>query len=115
MEIRCRRPRIFADREPNRFPAWDLTDFFTLAQQNGIPFDAICQSYYPIFHGPLTSAQAAASNPNQQPIEQAVLNAGANSIAKPIFIIETAKHYENGFQRTIPGTLRPARHCRVSS
>jgi len=89
-------------------PAWDLTDFFTLAQQNGIRFDAICQSYYPIFHGPLTSTQAAASNPNQQPIEQAVLNAAATSIAKPIFIIETAEHYENGFQANDPWYAPPS-------
>jgi hypothetical protein len=28
-------------------PAWDLTQFFTLANHNSIPYDAICQSYYP--------------------------------------------------------------------
>jgi arabinogalactan endo-1,4-beta-galactosidase len=89
-------------------PAWDLTDFFTLALQNGIAFDAICQSYYPIFHGPLTGAQAAAANPKQQPIEQAVLNAAADSIAKPIFIIETAEHYENGFQANDPWYAPPS-------
>src|SRR6185437_7249362 len=79
-------------------PAWDLTDFFTLANTNGIPYDAICQSYYPLFHGPLTAAQAAASNPNSKPIEQNVLNAAATNIGKPIFIIEAGEHYENGFQ-----------------
>ena len=42
-------------------PAWNLTAFFTLANQNGIQYDAICQSYYPFFHGPLTDPQAAAS------------------------------------------------------
>ncbi len=47
-------------------PAWDLTQFFTLTNSNSIPYDAICQSYYPIFHGPLTDAQAAASNPGEQ-------------------------------------------------
>jgi arabinogalactan endo-1,4-beta-galactosidase len=75
-------------------PAWDLTQFFTNANQNSIPFDAICQSYYPFFHGPLTDAQ---SNPNHQPVEQDVLVAAANNIGKPIFIVETAEHYENGF------------------
>ena len=49
-------------------PAWDLTDFFTLANTNDIEYDAICQSYYPIFHGPLTAAQAATSNPNNKPV-----------------------------------------------
>ena len=83
-------------------PAWDLTDFFTLANQNSIPYDAICQSYYPFFHGPLTDAQAAQSNPNNQPVEQDVLNAAATNIGKPIFIIETAEHYENGFDPNDP-------------
>lgn len=89
-------------------PAWDLTDFFTLANQNGIQYDAICQSYYPIFHGPLTSAQAAASNPNKQPIEQSVLIAAANNIAKPIFIIEAGERYENGFQSNDPWYAPPS-------
>src|ERR1700722_16456437 len=83
-------------------PAWNLTQFFTLANQNSIPYDAICQSYYPFFHGPLTDAQAAASNPNNQPVEQDVLTTAAGSIGKPIFIIETAEHYENGFDSNDP-------------
>jgi arabinogalactan endo-1,4-beta-galactosidase len=83
-------------------PAWDLTQFFTLANQNNIPYDAICQSYYPFFHGPLTDAQAAQANPNGQPVEQDVLVDAANSIGKPIFIIETGEHYENGFDSNDP-------------
>lgn len=83
-------------------PAWNLTQFFTLANQNNIPYNAICQSYYPFFHGPLTDAQAAQSNPNNQPVEQDVLVNAANSIGKPIFIIETAEHYENGFDSNDP-------------
>jgi len=83
-------------------PAWDLTNFFTLANQNGISYDAICQSYYPIFHGPLTAAQAVAANPGGKPIEQNVLNAVATNMGKPIFIIEAGEHYENGFQANDP-------------
>lgn len=83
-------------------PAWDLTQFFTLVNQNNIPYDAICQSYYPFFHGPLTDAQAAQSNPSSQPVEQDVLVNAANSIGKPIFIIEAAEHYENGFDSNDP-------------
>jgi len=79
-------------------PAWDLTQFFTLVNQNGITYDAICQSYYPMFHGPLTDAQAAQSNPGDKPVEQDVLVAASNNLGKPIFIIETGEHYENGFQ-----------------
>jgi arabinogalactan endo-1,4-beta-galactosidase len=89
-------------------PNWNLTQFFTLANQNGITYDAICQSYYPIFHGPLTDAQAAASNPQNQPVEQDVLVGAANSIAKPIFIIETAEHYENGFDANDPWYTPPS-------
>jgi arabinogalactan endo-1,4-beta-galactosidase len=89
-------------------PAWDLTDFFTLANQNGIQYDAICQSYYPIFHGPLTSAQAAASNPNNKPVEQDVLIAAANNIGKPIFIVEAGEHYEDGFQSNDPWYAPPS-------
>jgi arabinogalactan endo-1,4-beta-galactosidase len=83
-------------------PSWNLTSFFQLANSNNIPYDAICQSYYPIYHGPLTSAQAAASNPNNQPVEQSVLTAAASSIGKPIVLIEVGEHYENGFDSNDP-------------
>jgi arabinogalactan endo-1,4-beta-galactosidase len=89
-------------------PAWDLTQFFTLANQNGITYDAICHSYYPFFHGPLTDAQAAQSNPQGQPVEQDVLVAAANSIGKPIFIIETGEHYENGDDSNDPWYSPPS-------
>jgi arabinogalactan endo-1,4-beta-galactosidase len=83
-------------------PAWNLTSFFTEARSSFIPFDAICQSYYPMFHGPLTAAQAAASNPGNQPVEQTVLTDAANSIGVPIFLIEVGEHYENGFDANDP-------------
>jgi arabinogalactan endo-1,4-beta-galactosidase len=89
-------------------PAWDLTQFFTLVNEFNIPYDAICQSYYPIFHGPLTDAQAAASNPGGKPIEQDVLVNAANNIGKPIFIIETGEHYENGFDSNDPWYAPPS-------
>lgn len=83
-------------------PAYDLTSFFTNANTNGIPFDAMCQSYYPIYHGPLTAAQAAATNPNNKPVEQAALIKAANAINKPIFLIEIGEHYESGFSSADP-------------
>jgi len=89
-------------------PAWDLTQFFTLADQFGIPYDAICQSYYPFFHGPLTDAQAAASNPNGKPVEQDVLRNAANDIGKPILILEAGEHYENGLQSNDPWYAPPS-------
>ncbi len=88
-------------------PAWDLTQFFTLANQFSIPYDAICQSYYPFFHGPLTDAQAAASNPGGKPVEQDVLVNAANHLGKPIFIIEAGEHYENGFDSNDPWYVPP--------
>jgi arabinogalactan endo-1,4-beta-galactosidase len=83
-------------------PAWNLSSFFSEATSNSIPFDAICQSYYPLYHGPLTAAQAAASNPSNQPVEQTVLTAAATTIAVPIFLIEVGEHYENGFGSNDP-------------
>jgi arabinogalactan endo-1,4-beta-galactosidase len=83
-------------------PAWDLTAFFTLVSQNGIPYDIICQSYYPIYHGPLTDAQAAMANPFGKPVEQDVLMNAAAQIGRPIFLIETGEHYENGFNANDP-------------
>ena len=88
-------------------PAWDLTQFFTLVNQNGITYDAMCQSYYPFFHGPLTDAQKAQSNPQNQPVEQDVLVTSSNNIGKPIFIIETGEHYENGEDSNDPWYTPP--------
>ena len=87
---------------------WNLTAFFTLANQNGIPYDAICQSFYPMYHGPLTDAQADETNPLQQPVDQDVMIAAANSINKPIFNIETGEHYENGFYSNDPWYFPPS-------
>jgi arabinogalactan endo-1,4-beta-galactosidase len=83
-------------------PAWDLTSFFSEVNTDNVPYDAICQSYYPIYHGPLTTAQATASNPNAKPIEQTALTNAANSIGKPIFLIEIGEHYESGFDANDP-------------
>ena len=83
-------------------PAWNLTNFFGLANSNSIPYDAVCQSYYPIYHGPLTTAQAATANPNGKPVEETVLTDAANALGKPIFLIEVGEHYESGFDSNDP-------------
>lgn len=83
-------------------PAWDLTSFFTLVKQNSIPYDVICQSYYPFFHGPLTDTQASMANPFAKPVEQDVLMNAVAQIGKPIFLIETGEHYESGFDANDP-------------
>lgn len=83
-------------------PAWDLSNFFGYVNANNVPYDAMCQSYYPFFHGPLTSAQASASNPNNQLVEQTALTNAVTTIGKPVFVIETAEHYESGFDASDP-------------
>jgi arabinogalactan endo-1,4-beta-galactosidase len=90
-------------------PAYNLTTFFQEANQAGIPYDVICQSYYPMYHGPLTAAQAAQSNPQNQPVEQFVLIDAANAVGKPIFIIETAEHYESGLLANDPWYAPPSK------
>ena len=55
----------------------------------------------------MTGAQAGSSNPGNKPVEQDVLIAAANNIAKPIFIIEAGEHYENGFQANDPWYAPP--------
>ena len=83
-------------------PAWDLSNFFAYVNSNAVPYDAVCQSYYPFDHGPLTAAQATASNPSGKPVEQTVLTSAANNLGKPIFLIEVGEHYENGFAANDP-------------
>ena len=83
-------------------PQYDMTSFFTSANANGLQYDAMCQSYYPFFHGPLTQAQASQTNPNNQPVEATQLLTAAQTIGKPIYILETAEHYENGFDYNDP-------------
>lgn len=58
-------------------PGYNMTSFFTSANANGLTYDAICESYYPIYHGPLTDAQAAQTNPYNQPVEADTLLQGA--------------------------------------
>ena len=80
-------------------PEWPMTDFFTRVASSGVPYDVICQSYYPFFHGPLFTTQ---SNPGGQPVEESVLNTAASSLGKPILILETGEHYANGFESNDP-------------
>ena len=60
-----------------------------------------------MFHGPLTEAQAAQSNPSNQPVEEDVLIAAANNLGKPILILEAGEHYENGFDSNDPWYAPP--------
>ena len=85
-------------------PAYNTNLAFYQTQVSaGEVFDAVCQSYYPFYHGPLTQAQATAANPGSKAIEQTTLTSLATTLGKPIFIIETAEHFEpNGYATADP-------------
>jgi arabinogalactan endo-1,4-beta-galactosidase len=85
-------------------PAWLINSFYPEATQANIPYDMVCESYYPIYHGPLTAAQAAApttgagcTSPTSSEPEQTNLADGVTAVGKPILLIEIAEHYETGF------------------
>jgi len=79
-------------------PAWAINSFFPEANQAGIPYDLVCQSYYPIDHGPLTSAQAAScKSTTSSETEQQNLTNGANTVGKPILMLEIGERYEIGY------------------
>lgn len=85
-------------------PAWLISSFYPEATQANIPYDMVCESYYPIYHGPLTAAQAAQpttgtgckSVTSSEP-EQTNLADGVTAVGKPILLLEIAEHYETGF------------------
>ncbi len=88
-------------------PAWLINSFYPEATQANIPYDMVCESYYPIYHGPLTAAQAAlpttgtgCKSPTSVEPEQTNLADGITAINKPILLIEIAEHYETGFDTT---------------
>ena len=85
-------------------PAWLINSFYPEATQANIPYDMVCESYYPIDHGPLTAAQAAeptsgagCTNPTSSEPEQTNLANGVTAVGKPILLLEIAEHYETGF------------------
>jgi len=85
-------------------PAWLINSFYPEATQANIPYDMVCESYYPIYHGPLTAAQAAqpstgtgCTSPTSSEPEQTNLTNGATAVGKPILLIEIGEHYETGF------------------
>lgn len=79
-------------------PAWLIGSFFPEATQAGIPYEMVCQSYYPIFHGPLTSAQATScKSTTSSETEQQNLADGAAAVGKPILMLEIGERYETGF------------------
>jgi arabinogalactan endo-1,4-beta-galactosidase len=88
-------------------PAWLINSFYPEATQAGISYDMVCESYYPIYHGPLTAAQAAlpttgsgCTSPTSSEPEQTNLANGITAVNKPILLIEIGERYETGFDPT---------------
>jgi hypothetical protein len=96
-------------------PAWNLTQFFTLANQNTIPYDAICQSYYPFFHGPLTEAQAAAANPNNQPVDRMYSQLPPAALGNPSSSSKQQSTTKMASTQMTPGIAHPASLSRRNS
>jgi arabinogalactan endo-1,4-beta-galactosidase len=88
-------------------PAWLINSFYPEATQANIPYDMVCESYYPIYHGPLTAAQAAlpttgsgCTSPTSSEPEQTNLTDGITAVGKPILLLEIGERYETGFDPT---------------
>lgn len=90
-------------------PGWLINSFYPEATQANIPYDMVCESYYPIYHGPLTAAQAAlpltgsgctsVASATGVP-EQTNLTDGVAAVQKPVLILEMGEHYETGFDNS---------------
>jgi len=75
---------------------WGTTEsFFDNLNSQGVPFDIIGESYYPVYHGPLSNVANCLTN-------------AARRYAKPVIIAETAFPWTNSYWTTniygIPGT-----------
>jgi arabinogalactan endo-1,4-beta-galactosidase len=81
--IRC--IHITADR--------DLYTYYTGATTNGIPLDAVCESYYPGWHGATTQAQYNWHHLSGQQIAEPNFAKEATQLGLPIFNIEDGVSY----------------------
>jgi len=75
---------------------WGTTEsFFDNLNSQGVPFDIIGESYYPVYHGPLSNVANCLTN-------------AVKRYAKPVIIAETAFPWTNSYWTTniygIPGT-----------
>lgn len=82
--IRC--IHITADRDL-------YTYFYGAAETGGIPLDAACESYYPGWHGPTTTAQYNWHHSSGQLIAETNFDKEAAQLGLPIFNIEDGVSY----------------------
>jgi arabinogalactan endo-1,4-beta-galactosidase len=66
-----------------------LESFFSQFSGGAIPYDVICESYYPFYHGPLYTWQA---NPYSEDFDQPDVIHAAEDLGKPIFNLECGEH-----------------------
>ncbi|MGB7549257.1 MAG: PxKF domain-containing protein [Terracidiphilus sp.] len=71
----------------------DLFTYYAGATTNGIPLDAVCESYYPGWHGPTTQAQYNWHHSNGQQIAEPNFAKEADQLGLPIFNIEDGVSY----------------------
>jgi hypothetical protein len=75
---------------------WSITQwFFDNLNAQGVPFDMIGESYYPFWHGPLSSLSNC-------------LNNAANRYHKPVIVAETAFPWTNSFWTTTINGITPS-------
>lgn len=77
-------------------PHWGNNGFFTMMNQQNIPYDMICQSYYPYYHGALNSSQVTSSCPNTNWETEETNLQNSVSFGKPILMLEIGENYEKG-------------------
>ena len=82
----------------------DLTTYYAGATSNGIPLDAICESYYPGWHGPTTQAQYNWYHSSGQQIAEPNFAKEATQLGLPIFNIEDGVSYA---LKSLYGTASP--------
>jgi arabinogalactan endo-1,4-beta-galactosidase len=92
--IRC--IHITADR--------DLYTYYAGATTNGIPLDAVCESYYPGWHGPTTQAQYNWFHSTGQQIAEPNFARETTQLGLPIFNIEDGVSYA---LKSLYGTASP--------
>ena len=83
----------------------DLYTYYSGATTtNGIPLDAVCESYYPGWHGPTTQAQYNWFHSNGQQIAEPNFAKEATELGLPIFNIEDGVSYA---LQSLYGTASP--------
>ena len=74
----------------------NLASFGANMQQHGVSYDALCESYYPFWAGPVNDSQTPIDDEEWHRPQQDKIAEYVNAYSKPVFIIETSEHSEGG-------------------